>query len=163
MRAYRGERTDEGCRVTVDGVPLPVRSDLSGATAPFDWGYVGNRQLSLALLSHLLGDGQKAKVLCEVFEREIVARLPRNTWTVTDAEFIAALQALAGADATASADQSHSSSGGVVSVGVSCEGFGDMPVQTGSLVARREEARPACGDMPISTERDAASGDGLRP
>jgi hypothetical protein len=36
MRVYHGIRTGEGCHVTVDGVPLPVRSDLSGATAPFD-------------------------------------------------------------------------------------------------------------------------------
>ncbi len=52
MRTYRGKRTDVGCEVTVDGKPLPMRSDLSGnATTPYDWGYVGAGQLSLALLA----------------------------------------------------------------------------------------------------------------
>src|SRR5215207_674530 len=99
MRVYRGERTREGCHVTVDGAPLRVRSDLSGGSAAFDWGYVGNGQLSLALLADLLGDGQKAKALCEVFEREVVAGLPHDAWTATDDDFAAALHPLAGADA----------------------------------------------------------------
>ena len=42
MKVYHGERTREGCRVTVDGVPLRVCSDLSGAIAPFDWGSHGD-------------------------------------------------------------------------------------------------------------------------
>jgi len=127
MKIYHGERTGEGCRVTVDGVPLRVRSDLSGAAAPFDWGYVGNGQLSLALLSDLLGDGQKAKALFEAFERRVVAELPRDAWTVTEVEFAVALEALAGADETAGA-------AGAASADVGQLGFGDMPVQTGSLV-----------------------------
>ena len=65
MRVYHGERTDDGCKVTVDGVPLRVRSDLSGASAAFDWGYVGNGQLSLALLSDLPGNEPKVKALCK--------------------------------------------------------------------------------------------------
>lgn len=127
MKIYHGERTGEGCRVTVDGVPLRVRSDLSGAAAPFDWGYVGNGQLSLALLSDLLGDGQKAKALSEAFERRVVAELPRDAWTVTEVEFAAALETLAGADETAGA-------AGAASANLGGVGFGDMPIQTGNLV-----------------------------
>jgi hypothetical protein len=37
MRTYQGERTEDGCVVTVDGRPLRMRSDLSGnATTAFD-------------------------------------------------------------------------------------------------------------------------------
>jgi hypothetical protein len=124
MSVYRGERTDEGCVVTVDRVPLPPRSDLSGATAPFDWGYVGNGQLSLALLAHLLGDGQQAKSLCAAFEREVVARLPYEGWTATDAQLAAAVRALSGRDAAAAEAAGAGPD----------EAFGDMPVQTDSSV-----------------------------
>jgi hypothetical protein len=126
MRVYHGIRTGEGCLVTVDGVPLPVRSDLSGATAPFDWGYVGNGQLSLALLSHLLGDGREARALSEAFERGVVARLPHDAWTLTDADLTAALRALAGAPATKSRPAETSG-------GAGREAFGDMPVDTSHL------------------------------
>jgi hypothetical protein len=132
MSVYRGERTDEGCVVTVDRVPLPARSDLSGATAPFDWGYVGNGQLSLALLAHLLGDGQKAKALCAAFERAVVASLPHDGWTATDDQLAAAVRALAGTDAAAAAEAAGDS--GNPSADAGSQAFGDMPVRTGSSV-----------------------------
>ena len=41
-----------------------MRSDLSGnATTPFDWGYIGGGQLSLALLSDFFGSDVKAKAM----------------------------------------------------------------------------------------------------
>ena len=47
MKTYHGDRTQQGCVVTVDGKPLLPRSDLSGnATTAFDWGYAGGGQLS---------------------------------------------------------------------------------------------------------------------
>ena len=132
MHVYHSKRTDEGCFVTVDREPLPARSDLSGATAPFDWGYVGNGQLSLALLAHLLGDGQKAKDLCAAFEREVVARLPHDGWTATDAQLAEAVRSLAGGDAGAPAEAAGGS--GKPSADAGSLAFGDMPVRTGSSV-----------------------------
>ena len=131
MRVYHGERTFEGCRVTVDGVPLPPRSDLSGAAAPFDWGYVGNGQLSLALLAHLLGDAREARAMHEAFERGVVARLPHDAWTLTEADLSAALAALPGAapeGAPGTAPPPPGPPGGTARVA-----FGDMPVETAHL------------------------------
>ena len=125
MRVYHGERTDEGCKVTVDGVPLRVRSDLSGATAAFDWGYVGNGQLSLALLSDLLGDEPKVKALVKAFEREVVAALPRDSWTFTDAELAAAVRTLAGGPPQTTAEPRPPAAPGG---GRARVGFGDMPM-----------------------------------
>ena len=126
MRVYHGERTDDGCKVTVDGVPLRVRSDLSGASAAFDWGYVGNGQLSLALLSDLLGDEPRVKALCKAFEREVVAVLPRDSWTATDAELVALVSTLAGGppQTTAGSDPPAAPGEGGPRIG-----FGDMPMK----------------------------------
>ena len=137
MRVYHGERTDRGCKVTVDGVPLRVRSDLSGAAAAFDWGYVGNGQLSLALLSDLLGDERKVKDLCKAFEREVVAALPRDAWTVTDAELAAAVRTLAGGPPQTTPDPGPPPAPGG---GRARVGFGDMPM-TGGIEedARRDQ------------------------
>src|SRR5690349_11806726 len=99
MKTYHGERTDQGCRVTVDGEPLGVCSNLSGnATAAFDWGYVGSGQLSVALLSDLLGDDLKARAMSETFEREVVANLPRDGWALSEYDLATALGRLTGAD-----------------------------------------------------------------
>ena len=129
MRTYHGERTRQGCTVTVDGRPLRVRSDLSGnATTAFDWGFAGSGQLSLALLSDFLGDDRRAEALAPAFEQEVVANLPRDSWTLHDPELAAAVAPLA-------------SVGGEtkdVWSGVGEEGdgaaFGDMPVDTAALV-----------------------------
>lgn len=96
MKIYHGERTGNGCVVTVDGKRLSPCSDLSGnATTAFDWGYVGAGQLSLALLHDLLGDDQKAKALYPAFEKEVVAALPKQEWTLTEADLAAAVQRVA--------------------------------------------------------------------
>ena len=92
MKTYHGKRTEQGCEVTVDGEPLQMRSNLSGnATTAFDWGYVGTGQLSLALLSDLLGNDAKAKAMCEAFENAVVANLPHDSWTMTDHDLAHAL------------------------------------------------------------------------
>jgi hypothetical protein len=139
MSVYRGERTDEGCQVTVDREPLPARSDLSGATAPFDWGYVGNGQLSLALLAHLLGDGQKAKSLCAAFERAVVARLPHDHWAITDDQLAAAVRALEAADGPPAAEAAGGP-GPAASADPRFPAFGDMPVDTSTLGKRPRKA-----------------------
>ena len=95
MKTYHGNRTERGCEVTVDGEPLPHRSDLSGnATSAFDWGFVGTGQLSVALLSDFLGDDPKAKAMCDAFEKKVVAQLPHRSWTLTGQNLTDALAPL---------------------------------------------------------------------
>jgi Family of unknown function (DUF6166) len=125
MRTYHGERTKQGCVVTVDGRPLRMRSDLSGnATTAFDWGYIGGCQLSLALLSDFFGSDPKAMAMAEVFEQQVIARLPVNSWTLTDAAFRAALAPLVGVDGARADDLETDGDAGAA--------FGDMPV-TGTV------------------------------
>jgi uncharacterized protein DUF6166 len=129
MRTYHGERTQHGCEVTVDGRPLRMRSDLSGnATTAFDWGYAGSGQLSLALLSDLLGDDRQAQALVLEFEQEVIASLPHDSWTLTDRELAAAVVPLAGAEGDTAGARAG---GGDEGAGAA---FGDMPVRTTGLV-----------------------------
>jgi len=130
MKIYHGERTARGCEVTVDGRPLQMRSDLTGnATHPFDWGYIGTGQLSVALLSDFLGDDAKAKALAGAFEQKVVAELPKPCWTRTERDFAAALEPLIGGDRKGVQDDK-------ASVGAA---FGDMPVETTGLAAQDAE------------------------
>lgn len=129
MRVYHGERTERGCDATVDGRPLRVRSDLSGsATAAFDWGFVGNGQLSLAMLSDFLGDDVRAAALARQFEEAVVARLPHNSWTMTDSDLAAIVAELPGAaDDSKRANARRDEICGELP-------FGDMPVHTADLI-----------------------------
>ena len=121
MKTYHGERTEQGCDVTVDGEPLQPRSDLSGnATTAFDWGFVGSGQLSVALLSDFLGNDTKAKAMCEMFEKDVVAELPHDSWTMTGDDVATALARLVGA---------YGKRALAGAVGGSAA-FGDMPVET---------------------------------
>ena len=163
MRVYHARRSPNGCQVTVDGAPLKPRSDLSGAIAAFDWGYTGNVQLSIALLSDLLDDPQQAMALCERFDREVVARLPRDGWTITEGQFARAVAQLKGPPMS---EPAHSNAPPPPNDRDGKVAFGDMPVQTAGLVppslpgADAPAARPArigtesdghvaFGDMPI--------------
>jgi hypothetical protein len=106
-----------------------MRSDLSGnATTAFDWGYAGSGQLSLALLSDLLGDDRRAEALAPEFEEEVIANLPHSSWTLTDRDLAAAVAPLAGAEGDTAGARAG---GGDDSAGAA---FGDMPVQTAGLV-----------------------------
>jgi len=135
MKTYHGERTEHGCEVTVNGGPLPMRSDLSGnATTPFDWGYIGGGQLSLALLSDFFGSDVKAKAMAEAFEKQVIAELP-DSWTMTDHYLTTALAPLVGVDGARSADVEAEGNAGAA--------FGDMPV-SGTLKA---EDAAAAGSM----------------
>ena len=121
MKTYHGERTEQGCDVTVDGEPLQPRSDLSGnATTAFDWGFVGSGQLSVALLSDFLGNDTKAKAMCEMFEKDVVAELPHDSWTMTGDDVATALARLVGV---------YGKRALAGAVGGSAA-FGDMPVET---------------------------------
>lgn len=150
MKTYRGQRTEYGCEVTVDGRPLRMRSDLSGnATSPFDWGYVGTGQLSMALLADFLGDA-RAKALCHGFDQQVVAALPRNAWTRTDDDFATAVEPLARAyDAGVHIGSDHASADHLIADDASdgVEGaaaaFGDMPSQTDGSAAEKLAAEAA--------------------
>jgi hypothetical protein len=135
MRTYHGERTEHGCVVTVDGKPLPKRSDLSGnATTAFDWGYIGGGQLSLALLSDFFHNERKAKAMSKVFEEHVIAMLPVDSWTLTDKTLAAALAPLVGVDGVRSDDVEA--------------GGGDVPVEGKDLVLTlRAEDAAGSGSM----------------
>jgi hypothetical protein len=131
MKTYHGERAARGCEVTVDGTPLQKRSDLTGnATTPFDWGYVGTGQLSVALLSDFLGDDSKVKALAETFEHKVVAELPKKSWTRTDRDFAAALEPFKDVDGDG---------------GNAGAAFGDMPIETTSLAVKPVETQDTAG------------------
>ena len=50
MKTYEGERTLRGTKVTVDGAPLPPRTDLhSFNTTGFEWTYAGPGPRQLAV------------------------------------------------------------------------------------------------------------------
>jgi hypothetical protein len=135
MKTYHGERREDGCEVTVDFRPLRMRSDLSGnATTPFDWGYIGGGQLSLALLADFFGSDVKAKAMADVFEKHVIAILP-DVWTLTNYAIATALAPLVGVDGARADDIEAGGDAGVA--------FGDMPV-TGTLQA---EDIAAAGSM----------------
>ena len=88
MKIYEGERTLRGIVVTVDGNPLPPRTDLRCFNRTgFEWTYAGPgpRQLALALLVDHLGDDSKALALSEGFMHHLVAYLD-NSWRLTSVD-----------------------------------------------------------------------------
>ena len=97
MKTYEGERTLRGTKVTVDGAPLPPRTDLHGfSKTGFEWTYTGSgpRQLALALLADHLRNDATALALSEPFMQQVVAHLD-NAWTLTTADIDAALATIA--------------------------------------------------------------------
>ena len=127
MRTYHGERTNSGCVVTVDGLPLHVRSDLSGnATTAFDWGYIGGGQLSLSLLADFFHCDKKAKAMAETFEKHVLAELPMDSWSLTDYALTTALAPLIGEEGARSDDAETEDHTGAA--------FGDMPVSETDFV-----------------------------
>jgi len=145
MKTYHGQRTARGCEVTVDGKPLPMRSNLSGnATTPFDWGYVGTGQLSLALLSDFFGSDQKAKAMSEVFEAKVVAELPLNSWTMTEDALATALAPLVGVDGARADDEEPVATDGVT--------FGDMLAKNSDLLPTALRAEDAAANAAMMSE-----------
>lgn len=93
MKTYVGDRTIDGIQVTVDGQPLPARTDLKAYSKNgFEWSYEGPepRQLAFALLLDHLGDATRAAALDESFMRGMVANFA-NTWELTSADIEAAI------------------------------------------------------------------------
>lgn len=95
MKRYVGDRTIDGVKVTVDGVPLNPRTDITEYSKNgFEWSYEGPepRQLALALLVDHLGEAEAAKRVVEPFMRNVVANFG-NEWEMTSADIDAALPA----------------------------------------------------------------------
>ena len=93
MKEFRGERTIDGIRVTVDGDLLDQQLHVKQFTdLGFEWTYEGDspRQLALAILVCHLGDGEKALALCEPFMKSVIAQLD-NEWHLTSEEIDKAL------------------------------------------------------------------------
>ena len=68
MKIYHGQRSANGCTVSVDGTPLDPRTDLRQiSTTGFEWGYMGSgqdnspgTQTAVAILADHFGDAAKA-------------------------------------------------------------------------------------------------------
>ncbi len=82
-KTYRGDRTIDGVSVTVDGRPLPYRTDLKPIVEDFEWSYEGDapKQLALAMLADHLGD-TGALALYNAFMHTIIANFS-NEWEMT--------------------------------------------------------------------------------
>lgn len=96
MKTYRGDRTIDGLKVTVDGQPLPERTDIKRFSATgYEWSYEGNepRQLALAILADHLGDAARALALADGFMRAAVANFD-NEWEMSGADVDAILATL---------------------------------------------------------------------
>lgn len=96
---YIGFRTTSGAHVVVQtaegSANLQPRCDLiRHSPVGFDWGRSGSgqAQLALALLAHVSGDDAFALQHYQVFQHEIVARLPKHHFEITSSQ---ALQMLA--------------------------------------------------------------------
>jgi hypothetical protein len=98
MKHYAGDRTIDGVKVTVDGVPLdPCMNVTEFSKNGFEWSYEGPepRQLALALLVDHFGDNAAAKAMVESFMRAIVANFG-NEWEMTSDDMDLAVTAFAG-------------------------------------------------------------------
>ncbi len=95
-KVYRGDRTIDGLSVTVDGEPLPERTDIKEISGDgFEWSYEGTApaQLALALLEDHLADPQRALRLTDAFMRHVVANF-NNEWEMTSEDIAAAVAAI---------------------------------------------------------------------
>ena len=96
MKHYAGDRTIDGVKVTVDGVPLDPATSVAAYTRNgFEWSYEGPepRQLAQAQLVDHLGDKDAAKAAVEPFMQAVVANFG-NEWEMTTDDIDMALTAL---------------------------------------------------------------------
>lgn len=94
MKVYRGDRTLDGLKVTVDGEPLDPRTDIKKISENgFEWSYEGPEpaQLALAMLAEHLGEEQAALAKHQAFMKEIVANF-NNEWEMTEEDIAIALE-----------------------------------------------------------------------
>ncbi|MDP4006538.1 DUF6166 domain-containing protein [Methylobacterium sp. NEAU K] len=95
-KVYVGDRTIDGIVVTVDGKPLPERTEIQRYSRNgFEWSYEGPEpsQLAYAMLVDHLGDTAEAERLQPQFMRSVVANF-QNEWEMTTADIDRVLQRL---------------------------------------------------------------------
>jgi hypothetical protein len=95
-KLYKGDRTIDGLAVTVDGKPLPERTDIKAVSQDgFEWSYEGAApaQLALAILADHTGGSQRALKLYEPFMKHIVANFD-NEWEMTSEDVEDAAKAI---------------------------------------------------------------------
>jgi Family of unknown function (DUF6166) len=100
-KLYKGDRTIDGLSVTVDGQPLPERTDIKAISEDgFEWSYEGAApaQLALAILADHTGNTERALRLYEPFMKHIVANF-NNEWEMTSDDVEDAVRALEGMSA----------------------------------------------------------------
>lgn len=93
-KKYRGERTIDGLRVTVNGAPLSVHTEVRKFTDyGFEWSYEGEspQQLALAILVDFLDDPNEAERLSGPFMKSVIANLD-NDWELNGAQISTALE-----------------------------------------------------------------------
>ena len=102
-KLYQGRRTPDGCRVTVNNKPLPVRHEvLNHSPDGFEWGYGGSgpAQLALAILCDHLGAPagtktgplvERAVRLHQDFKWRVIAALKWQSWSLTSGDVDEAL------------------------------------------------------------------------
>lgn len=95
-KTYRGERTIDGLRVTVNGAPLSEHTEVRKFTDyGFEWSYEGEspQQLALAILVDFLPDPQEAERLSGPFMKSVIANLD-NDWELNGTQISDALRPL---------------------------------------------------------------------
>lgn len=105
MKTYTGRRTESGCAVVVSDAlgsrELSPRFDLwNHSPTGFEWGYGGSgpAQLALALAADVLGDDEAALDVYQRLKFRVVGRLPKDGWSITEAELSDAIRSLARSD-----------------------------------------------------------------
>ncbi len=86
--AYVGYRTEKGAQVYVvrNGQPEPLHHVVRHSPTGFEWGYGGSgpADLALSILADYLGDEVAAAELKGRFKEQVVSRLPRAAWMLTE-------------------------------------------------------------------------------
>ncbi|MBD0864227.1 MAG: hypothetical protein GDA36_00765 [Rhodobacteraceae bacterium] len=92
-KIYIGDRTIDGCLVTVDDTPLDLALSVKAISDDgIEWSYegAGPAQLALAILVDHLGNADQALRLHEGFMRHVVANFD-NEWEMSSTDIDVAL------------------------------------------------------------------------
>jgi hypothetical protein len=98
MKVFKGVRTQDGCKVTVNGRPLNPRTDLFPHSRGYDWAYLGSgpAQLALGLVSSVLGRGKdndrRAISVYQIVKETLLLKLPKEGWVLQEYEIDMAIR-----------------------------------------------------------------------